>query len=201
MTLSGTTLSGGMFSGMEWLNPPALGREGPDGLEVVTAGATDFWRETFYGFIRHSGHVLHQPVTGDFSAEVTVTGAYETLYDQAGLMLIVSDTRWIKCGVEVTDGRAVFSTVVTNGRSDWATMPLPFAADRLRLRLTRHGDCVRVQVQDPAGGWIMARLAYLPDGPSRVGIMACSPERAGFRAVFSDYTCGPAIPRTLHEDH
>lgn len=189
------------FAGMEWLNPPASWSEGPDGLEVVTAGATDFWRETFYGFTRHSGHMLAQPVTGDFSAEVTVTGAYDTLYDQAGLMLILSETHWIKCGVEVTDGRAVFSTVLTNGRSDWAVMPLPFAADHLRLRLTRHGDAVRVQVRDPSGGWIMARLGYLPDGPARVGIMACSPERAGFTAVFSDYTCGPAIPRALHEDH
>lgn len=193
------------FADMEWLNPPASCGETPGGLEVVTSGATDFWRETYYGFIRHSGHVLHQPVTGDFSAEVTVAGDYHTLYDQAGLMLVVSETQWIKCGVEVTDGRAVFSTVLTNGQSDWATMPLPFPADRLRLRLTRHGDAVRVQVKDPTavsgGGWIMARLGYLPDGPARVGIMACSPERAGFRAVFSDYTCGPAIPRALHEDH
>lgn len=189
------------FDGMDWLNPPPVAEVGTDGLRVVTGGQTDFWRETFYGFIRHSGHVLQQPVTGDFSAEVTIAGRYEALYDQAGLMLIVSETQWIKCGVEVTDGRAVFSTVLTNGQSDWAVMPLPFAADRVRLRLTRHGDCVRVQVADPAGGWIMARLGYLPDGPAMVGPMACSPERAGFEVTFSDYSCGPAIPRALHEDH
>ncbi len=189
------------FAGMEWLNPPPSVLEGPEGLSVVTGGQTDFWRETFYGFTRHSGHVLAHGVTGDFSAEVTVAGEYETLYDQAGLMLLVSQTQWIKCGVEVTDGRAVFSTVVTNGTSDWATMPLPFPADRLRLRLTRHDDAVRVQVADPAGGWIMARLAPLSVEAARVGIMACSPERAGFRATFSDYRCGPAIPRALHEDH
>ena len=47
----------------------------------------------------------------------------------------------------------------------------------------------------------MARLGYLPDGPAMVGPMACSPERAGFEVTFSDYTCGPAIPRALHEDH
>lgn len=189
------------FAGMDWLNPPAEAHEGPEGLTVVTGGNTDFWRETFYGFTRHSGHVLHHAVTGDFSAEVTVAGQYETLYDQAGLMLFASETQWIKCGVEVTDGRAVFSTVVTNGRSDWATLPLPFDAARIRLRLTRHDDALRVQVADPAGGWIMARLAPFTNAPARVGIMACSPERAGFRATFSDYRCGPAIPRALHEDH
>lgn len=188
------------FSGMTWLNPPAAATETAEGLRVTTAANTDFWRETHYGFVRHSGHALLQPVAGDFSAEVTVQGDYQALYDQAGLMFLQDDQHWIKAGIEVTDGRAVFSTVVTNGRSDWATMPLPFAASPLRLRLTRHDTAIRVQVADPAGGWIMARLAYMPlRNPARVGPMACSPERGGFTARFSDYLCGPAIPRALHE--
>jgi uncharacterized protein len=184
---------------MIWLNPPPNAVTTPDGLAVTTADKTDFWVRTFYGFTRHSGHFLHHPVTGDFSAEVTINGHYETLYDQAGLMLRLSDTQWVKCGVEHTDGAPVFSTVVTNGQSDWSTMPLPFAADSIRLRLTRHADAIRVQVQTPQGIWIMARLAHLPDGPAQVGIMAASPERAGFTATFRDYICGTAIARSLHD--
>jgi uncharacterized protein len=190
------------FAHMTWLNPPPDAHDGPDGLKVTTADKTDFWRETFYGFVRHSGHFLHHPVTGDFSARVTIHATYETLYDQAGLMLRLSDTHWIKAGIEHTDGQPVFSTVVTNGRSDWATMPLSFPASPLTLRLSRHAEAIRVEVRDPSGGWHMARLAYLPpDIPAQIGIMACSPERAGFSATFSDYACGPAIPRTLHEAH
>lgn len=30
--------------------------------------------------------------------------------------------------------------------------------------------------------------------------MACSPERAGFRAVFKDLVVGPPIARNLHAD-
>ncbi len=188
------------FAGMTWLNPPALALDTPEGLAVTTAPHTDFWRETHYGFVRHSGHALLHPVTGDFSAEVTVRGDYQALYDQAGLMFLLDEEHWIKAGIEVTDGRAVFSTVVTNGRSDWATMPLPFAASPVRLRLTRHDTAIRIQVANPDGGWIMARLAYMPlRDPARVGPMACSPERGGFTARFSDYLCGPAIPRALHE--
>lgn len=184
---------------MTWLNPPAEAVETPGGMEVVTGEKTDFWRETFYGFIRHSGHFLHETVQGDFTAEVTIAGHYRALYDQAGLMMLLSDQHWIKCGIEVNDGVPVFSTVVTNLRSDWATMPLPFDASRVRLRLSRHGDAVRVDVARPEGGWLLARLGYLPGGmPARVGIMACSPERARFRVEFSDYRCGPAIPRDLH---
>ncbi|MEZ5754488.1 MAG: DUF1349 domain-containing protein [Paracoccaceae bacterium] len=187
------------FSRMTWLNPPAEAVEDAGGLEVVTGERTDFWRETFYGFVRHSGHFLWESVQGDFTAEVTIAGKYRALYDQAGLMMLLSDQHWIKCGVEVNDGQPVFSTVVTNLRSDWATMPLPFDAAKLRLRLSRHGDAVRVDVARPGGGWWLARLGYLPGGmPAKVGIMACSPERARFRVRFSDYRCGPPIARDLH---
>ncbi|MDP3263314.1 MAG: DUF1349 domain-containing protein [Tabrizicola sp.] len=189
------------FGDMTWLNPPAAMTEGADGLTVTTGAATDFWRETFYGFTRHSGHHLGHPVTGDFTARVTVTADYQALYDQAGLMLRLSDTHWIKAGIEHTDGQPVFSTVVTNGQSDWATLPLSFPASPITLRLTRHGSAVRVDVQEPSGRWRMTRLAHLPDGPAMIGPMACSPERGGFSATFSNYTCGPAIPRALHEDH
>ena len=187
------------FSRMHWLNPPAEATVLPGALEVVTADKTDFWRETFYGFVRHNGHFLWEQVQGDFTAEVTIAGKYRALYDQAGLMMLLSEQHWIKCGIEVNDGVPVFSTVVTNLRSDWATMPLPFDPASVRLRLTRHGDAVRVDVARPEGGWLLARLGYLPAGlPAKVGIMACSPERARFRVQFSDYRCGPAIARELH---
>jgi regulation of enolase protein 1 (concanavalin A-like superfamily) len=189
------------FSTMTWLNPPSAATEGAEGLTVTTAPNTDFWVETFYGFTRHSGHHLSHPVTGDFTARVTVTADYQALYDQAGLMLRLSDRHWIKAGIEHTDGQPVFSTVVTNGQSDWATLPLSFPASPITLRLTRHGSAVRVDVQEPSGLWRMTRLAHLPDGPAFIGPMACSPERGGFTATFSNYTCGAAIPRALHEDH
>ena len=187
------------FSDMTWANPPPQSRIDGDTLTLTTGDRTDFWRKTHYGFIRDTGHFLHHPVSGDFTAEVTISARYEALYDQAGLMLRLDETRWVKAGIEYTDGQAFFSTVITNDRSDWSIVALPFPADRLRLRLTRHSDAVRVQVQRPDGSWLMTRLGYLEAGPALIGVMACSPERAGFTAQFHDYTCGPAIDRTLHD--
>ena len=37
----------------------------------------------------------------------------------------------------------------------------------------------------------MLRLAWFPEGPAGVGPMACSPQRAGFRAEFRDFRLGP----------
>ena len=103
-----------------WLNPPALHSFEGNAVHVVTGAETDFWRETFYDFRRDSGHFLRTPITGDFTAEVTVDGRYEALYDQAGLMIRLSESNWIKAGVEYTDGEPYFSTVVTNDTSDWS---------------------------------------------------------------------------------
>ena len=187
-----------MFDGMTWLNePPRWSVDGPL-LTATTGDRTDFWRETFYGFVRDNGHFLHRQVTGDFTAEVTVVGDFDTLYDQSGLMLRVDERTWVKTGIEFTDGLAHVSAVVTRDRSDWSVVALPEYDGRLALRLTRHGDAVRIQFRRGAD-WQMLRLAYLPIPDScHIGVMCCSPERAGFEAMFSDFSVGAPISRELH---
>ena len=180
------------FAEMTWLNPPPSTRLDSGRLHVVTGDQTDFWRETHYGFVHDTGHFLHHPATGDVCVEVTVAARYEALYDQAGLMMMLDDRHWIKAGIEFAEGQPLFSTVLTRGFSDWAVMPLDFAADTITLRMTRVGDTVQVLVRRPEGNWQMTRLGYLPSGiPARIGVMACSPTRAGFAATFWDYGTGP----------
>jgi len=130
-----------------WLNPPAAWQGDENALELSTGEATDFWRQTFYGFVRDNGHAFLKPVTGDFTASAAVIGDYEHLYDQAGLMLRVDERNWIKTGIEFTDGLMHFSVVVTREISDWSVIPLLEAKpeDEVRVRLTRHGDAVRIQ--------------------------------------------------------
>ncbi|MFO0344798.1 MAG: DUF1349 domain-containing protein [Labrys sp. (in: a-proteobacteria)] len=189
------------FDAMTWLNPPMACSQEDGAIAVKTAGATDFWHDTFYGFRRHSGHFLHRTVSGDFTASVRFDGRYEALYDQAGLMIRADETHWVKAGIEYTDGACFLSCVVTNGHSDWSVFPLQAPSGPLSIRLTRHGEAIRVQYCDPGDGrWKMTRLGYLAPTPSiEVGIMCCSPEREGFEVTFSDFRVGPPIDRTLHE--
>jgi regulation of enolase protein 1 (concanavalin A-like superfamily) len=185
-----------------WINEPASWQGDAADLSLATGKATDFWRKTFYGFIRDNGHAYLRPVSGDFSVSATVLGAYEQLYDQAGLMLRIDERNWIKTGIEYTDGMMHFSVVVTREISDWSVIPLPDASpnSEVRVRLTRHGDAVRVQYAIDGSPWRMARLAPFLAGDAQVGVMACSPEREGFRARFRDIQIGPAIDRKLHDD-
>ena len=185
-----------------WLNPPPRWSGDADTLELETGPNTDFWRETFYGFTRDTGHAWLAPVEGDFTASVRFRGDYGTLYDQAGLMLRRDAACWIKAGIEFSDGMLNASVVVTDGRSDWSVIPLPGTGPEteVALRLTRHGDAVRVQVAIGGAPWRLARLAPFPADPAGLGPMACSPERGGFRARFEGLEIGPAIARDLHAD-
>lgn len=190
----------GDFDGLTWLNEPPSWTVSDDALTIETADASDFWQDTFYGFRRDSGHLLGRPVAGDFSAEARFEGDYEALYDQAGLMLRAGPETWIKAGIEYTDGQRHFSVVVTNGRSDWSVLSLGPGSAPLEMRVTRHGDAVRVQYRDGEGRWALARLAWFAAPETiTVGPMACSPERSGFRVRFTDFRVGPPIDRALHD--
>ncbi|MFN7010435.1 MAG: DUF1349 domain-containing protein [Allorhizobium sp.] len=190
------------WNGMTWLNPPARTETRPDGLLVVTGKETDFWQTTYYGFRHDNGHFLSRPRTGEFTMATRFAGRYQTLYDQAGLMVRHDAQNWLKCGIEFTDGLCHMSTVATvDGRSDWSAFALADLSDALDLRLTRLGDALFVQYRTaPELAWRMARLAYFPAGFETldVGIMACSPQRTGFEVVFQKFSIGDPASRDIH---
>jgi regulation of enolase protein 1 (concanavalin A-like superfamily) len=70
--------------------------------------------------------------------------------------------------------------------------------DPVSVRLTRHDDAVRVQFSIGGAPRQMARLCPFPSEDAEVGVMACSPQRAGFIVRFRDFSVGPAISRDLH---
>ena len=189
-----------MASQFSWFNEPKSWTGHALGLKLKTDADTDFWRKTFYGFIRDSGHAYLRPVEGDFTAEVTVLGDYSELYDQAGLFFRLDERNWIKAGIEYTDGMMHFSVVVTRDVSDWSVIPLPSArpSDPVRIRLTRHDDAVRVQYAVGAMAWQMARLCPFSATRAEIGVTACSPQGPGFTVSFSQLVVGEAIARDLH---
>ena len=184
---------------MQWLNEPPAWKSENNLLSVVTGANTDFWRVTHYGFIRDNGHFYYQDRTGDFTVQVKVTARYETLYDQAGIMIRMDAANWIKTGVEYTDGLPHFSAVVTRDFSDWSVLP----ADSLGpvwLRLTRLGSSVRIQYSIDGLSFLLLRLAYFPETAStQVGLMCCSPEREGFEVEFSEFQISEPVGEGLHQ--
>lgn len=189
-----------MFDRCKWRNEPAKWDLTPSGLAVVTDKATDFWSKTHYGFTRHTGHLFGYATAGGFTASLRIRGRYESLYDQAGLMVLVDDETWIKAGVEISDGEPMLSSVLTVGFSDWATGGFPGDASDFRLRITVDNGVLRLQVSTDGKRWPLVRLCPFPAASQYVvGPMCCTPERKGLSVLFSDFTVEPPSRKDLHD--
>ncbi|WP_223007669.1 DUF1349 domain-containing protein [Cylindrospermopsis curvispora] len=177
------------WSSMQWHNPPAVWQNRGDQLWVKTGLKTDFWRTTHYGFIRDSGHCYYREVLGNFQARICFSGQYQELYDQAGLMVRVSKTHWLKCGIEYVDGIQYASTVVTRDRSDWSVAPLVGQPDRVWFEVRRRNEAIAVLYSLDGEKFVLSRLTDFPEEPTVwVGPVCASPEREGFEVTFESFT-------------
>jgi regulation of enolase protein 1 (concanavalin A-like superfamily) len=173
---------------MNWFNEPRIWKQDDDKLTVIADPQTDFWRKTHYGFVRDNGHFYYEKISGDFEVETEFRGKYETLYDQAGIMVRVDETTWVKCGVEFVDGVHHVSAVVTRDFSDWSVVPLRSYPGFLQLRLKREGGTVIIEYGGDDGQWVMFRTAYFSTASElEVGRMVAAPEGPGFEAAFMGF--------------
>ncbi len=173
---------------MQWYNEPPEWKADGDKLTVTAGAKTDFWRKTHYGFIRDNGHFYYQPVQGDFTLDVKVSGQYKTLYDQAGVMARVDNLNWVKAGIEFVEGVQQVSAVVTHEYSDWSVMPLPQNPPSIWLRMTRKAEAVELYYSLDGENYSMYRLLYLAlDETVDVGLMCASPDGDGFTTVFENF--------------
>jgi len=189
-----------MFEQCRWLNEPAEWAMEANRLTVTTDHGTDFWRETHYGFTRDSGHFFGREADGAFTATLRVRARYESLYDQAGIMVRLDGETWIKAGIELSDGEAWLGSVLTLGRSDWATGPFGGDASDIRLRVTLDRGILRLQASSDGSRWPLVRLCPFPVAQRYlVGPMCCTPERAGLKVMFSDFVLTAPLGKALHD--
>lgn len=173
---------------MTWFNEPRNWKLADERLTVVADPGSDFWRKTHYGFIRDSGHFFYESVTGDFQVETEFSGKYAALYDQAGVMIRLDESVWLKTGIEYVNGVHYVSAVVTRDFSDWSVLPFRDYPGSLRLRLKREAASIMIEYFAPGTGWVMFRTTYLsPAEELQVGRMVAAPEGPGFETVFSEY--------------
>jgi regulation of enolase protein 1 (concanavalin A-like superfamily) len=172
---------------VQWYNEPPVWEVNAERITVITGAKTDFWRKTHAGFIKDDGHFYAQPVSGDFTAEVKVSGKYRDLYDHAGLMLRLDAEHWLKCGIEFVEGVQYASTVVTHDYSDWSVVTLS-SPPAIWLRLKRHHETVEISYSLDGQQFTMMRQAYFPPAEgAQVGIMCCAPQGNGLEVTFEGF--------------
>jgi regulation of enolase protein 1 (concanavalin A-like superfamily) len=160
-------------------------------LRVEPVAATDFWQKTHYGFEMDNGHFLFAEVGGDFVLSTRVRFHPVHQYDQAGLMVRVSPSCWLKTSVEYEPtGPSRLGAVVTNhAYSDWSTQSVPAETREIWLRVRRERQDYIVDASRDGRRWEQIRMAHLlDDGEGAAvgaGLYACSPKAAGFVAEFA----------------
>ncbi len=173
---------------MQWYNEPQQWKQDDDKLTVMTDGKTDYWRVTLHDFIKDDAPFYYQPITGDFTVTVKITGKYATLYDQAGLMVRESEMVWMKCGVEYLDGVQQASTVITRDFSDWSILPLADNPPFIWIRAKRTGSAIEVCYSRDGEQFTLMRQGYLSDQRTlHVGMMCAAPQGDGFEVAFEGF--------------
>jgi uncharacterized protein len=166
-----------------WSREPVMWSDAIGTVRWQSPGGSDFWRITEGVRSAYDGSALLARVQGDFECDIAVRGEFNALYDQVGLMIASSETRWLKAGLE-DDGNVWLSAVHTRTESDWSRER--WAGLEVRLRVRRHDGTVEISVEE-ASGWRVFRTAYL-DGVVGVGPYSCSPKGDGFIASVSALT-------------
>jgi regulation of enolase protein 1 (concanavalin A-like superfamily) len=177
-----------------WTHPPVAAVERGSDLLVTAGERSDAWRTTSYGFVHDSEHALLAPFDQDTAVEVEFTAAFSQQFDQAGIFVRVSETHWVKAGVEFADGRPQVGAVVTDGRSDWSLAPVPDWHDRrVLMRVSRSGDALTVRAAVDGGDLQLVRLVpFAPELVAWAGPFTCAPTRAGLTVAFHGWRTGLA---------
>lgn len=174
---------------MEWLNEPTEWQADDGRLTLSVDPETDCWRVTAHDFIQDDAPFYYREVSGDFTARVTVAGAYADQYDQAGLMVREDESTWLKTGIEYVDGGQQASTVITRDFSDWSVSPLEDDPESVSVRVERTGETVETHLSQDGESFRMLRQGYLSDAETlSVGMMAAAPTGEGFEVTFEDFS-------------
>lgn len=120
-------------AGLVWRHEPGSGELGgswsiEDGeLTIAPAAQRDFWSRTFYSpcLVKNDGQALLATVAAGAEATLSVAFTFSprAQFDQAGVLIRVDDSTWVKAGIEYADGAPRLSCVITNGHSDWSAQP------------------------------------------------------------------------------
>ncbi len=185
------------FSQFSWLNPPEDIDISDKGIEFITLPETDFWQRTHYGFRRNNGHAFLTRLWDDFSLTIQTEFFYESLFDQAGLLLYIDEDNWAKASLEYQDeSYGQLGSVVTQaGYSDWASTTHPLAmSSRMWYRISRREQDFLFENSHDGRAWHQMRVFHMGAdlAAAKVGIYACSPQNSSFKTRFSTIVAGPS---------
>jgi regulation of enolase protein 1 (concanavalin A-like superfamily) len=180
-----------LANGLEWLREPQEWGFGEEGLRIVPAARTDFFRP-WVGEGVDNACLLYATVSGDFTAIAEARATLTGFGDAAALTVRASPELWAKICIERSPiGDVSIVSVVTDGASDDANNELLPRPSGL-LRITRKGDLFGMHFAAGAGRWRFVRTFGLRmPREIMVGVHAQAPFGGGGEARFSRFELSP----------
>lgn len=175
-----------------WTNEPVSEAVDEYGhLVAEAAEGSDYWLRTMYGFERDSGHAYLTPWQQEDAMEVTLRlEDFDGLFEQGGLMVWHSPSKWIKTGFEINDGIHYIGAVVTDEYSDWSLFPIPqgWMGQELTIRVSVIEDAILIRARVADSNWVTLRAARFPyAGDLQAGPYLSAPDSAGLTIRFTDW--------------
>lgn len=170
-----------------WTTEPAALAVDGDDLLVTAVEGSDAWRHTAYGFVHDTEHGLIAAFGQGMAVEVEFSADFDVEFDQAGLFFRADDENWIKAGVEFADGQLQVGAVVTRGRSDWSSAPVPtWNGQRVTVRASWANDAITLRAR--AGSEPFRLVRVIPwELPSSAGPMVCAPNQSKLTVRFHEW--------------
>ena len=163
--------------GLQWINEPAEYSINNGKLVVTTTKGTDFFINPEDMSNTATAPLLFHEIKGDFVAIACVSPDLTSVWNAAGLLLIINDENWIKFVFESSDATGPsIVTVSTRGISDDANgVRLPDSS-KIWLKLSRKGNNYAMHWSEDGKDYKMARLSAMsPSDPVKIGLEAQCP--------------------------
>ncbi|KAL1965002.1 hypothetical protein VTN77DRAFT_6202 [Rasamsonia byssochlamydoides] len=117
----------------------------PVEFSITAPPSTDIWAKP-PSTIRFNAPILYKaiPLKSFKRARVAIAANWKTLYDQGGLLLVIhgpgDEKKWIKTGIEFTEGKPHVSTVAKDRWADWSLLPVPSGGNAATIEIARESD-------------------------------------------------------------
>ena len=187
---------------MQWNNTPAsFAVRGEDGLEIVSAGQTDWFVSPLDNTARVNSPRLLFDADAGFVLRAKVTVDFKAKWDAGVLLVFEDEAHWAKLCLEnsVYDKPTIVS-VVTRGASDDGN-GFEMDGNTIYLQVARTGPAVIFYASPDARAWHIIRAFTLGDASSKrvermqAGFSSQSPTGTGHRTVFSEIRYRPQPPK------
>jgi regulation of enolase protein 1 (concanavalin A-like superfamily) len=158
-------------------------------FSIKASPNTDIWAKP-PSTNRFNAPILYKsiPLSSFKRARVALVADWKNLYDQGGLVLVLNgpdgDRKWLKTGIEFTEGKPHISTVAKDNWADWSLLPVPSGGNAATIEMVKEQDgslwvyfvegITRSPVREIT--WIFDREE---DTECWIGAYACRPSKEG----------------------